>query len=331
MIITKTPFRISFVGGGSDMESYYRYYTGKVLSTSIDKYIYVAVKKQLGIVEFKYRVNWSQTEFRNSIDQIKHPIVREALRFFKIDYPIEITTFSDIPSNTGLASSSAFAVGLVHALLAIEKRKITKYLIAKIAAKIEVDILKRNIGKQDHYACSFGGFNEILFYKNGSVKVKPIKLKNSKIKLLNKNLQLYYTSIKRNASKVLKHQKNLDQQQINKLRSLTKLVKPAKDILVNQNQRISRFGKILHTSWILKKGISSNVTNNLLDKYYFDALKTGVVGGKILGAGKGGFFLFYIEKKKETILTKKLNNLKKLDFKFDFLGSLITYNENRKV
>ena len=331
MIITKTPFRISFVGGGSDIESYYKYYTGKVLSTSIDKYIYVAVKRQLGIVEFKYRVNWSQTEFRNSIDEIKHPIVREALRYFEINYPIEITTFSDIPSNTGLASSSAFAVGLVHALLAIEKKKISKKFIAKIAAKIEVDILKRNIGKQDHYACSFGGFNEILFFKNGSVKVSPLKIENSKIKLLNQNLHLYYTSIKRNASKILEEQKNLNQNQISNLLSLTKLVKPAKDILTKQNIKINQFGKILHLSWILKKEISSKVTNKLLDKYYYDAQKAGSIGGKILGAGKGGFFLFYTEKKNEIKLTRKLNNLKKLNFKFDFLGSQITYNENRKI
>ena len=172
MIITKTPFRISFVGGGSDMRSYYKNAKGKVLSTTIDKHIYVIVKKQLGIVEFKYRVNWSQTEFKNKISEIKHPIVRESLKYFKINFPIEITTFSDIPSNTGLASSSAFAVGLIHALLVLLKKNSSKNKIAQIAAEIEVNILKRNIGKQDHYACAYGGLNKITFFKNEKVIVK---------------------------------------------------------------------------------------------------------------------------------------------------------------
>ena len=162
MIITRTPFRMSFIGGGTDIKSYYQKNVGKVISTTIDKYLYVIVRKQLGIVEKKFRIRWSKVEFKNKISEIEHPIIREALKYFKINFPIEISTFADIPSDTGLGSSSAFAVGLVTALTAIKGIKVSKYDIATIAAKIEIDILKRNIGKQDHFACAYGGFNSFI-------------------------------------------------------------------------------------------------------------------------------------------------------------------------
>jgi len=159
MIISRTPFRISFVGGGTDLRSFYAEEPGQVLSTSIDKYIYVVVKRQIGIVEYKYRINWSQVEFKNRIEDIEHPIVREALRLMEIDFPIEITTFADIPAGTGLGSSSSFAVGLMHALYALKGQYVTKYTLAESAAQIEINILKRTMGKQDHYAASYGNLN----------------------------------------------------------------------------------------------------------------------------------------------------------------------------
>ena len=253
MIITQTPFRISFFGGGSDMRSFYKYKKGKVLSTTIDKYIYVVVKKQLGIVEFKYRINWSEVEFQNSINKIKHPIVREALKYFNIDFPLEISTFSDIPANTGLASSSAFAVGLVHALLKITKRKISKNIIASIAAKIEINILKRNIGKQDHYACSHGGFNEITFNKDDTVKVEKFIILKDKLKILNSNLQLYFTLQKRDASDVLKKQSNLNNSQKIILSKLVEFVPDAKNILKSDKKNFDQIGKLMNESWNLKK------------------------------------------------------------------------------
>jgi len=330
MIITKTPFRISFVGGGSDMKSFYKFYNGRVISTTIDKYIYVVVKKQLGIVEFKYRVNWSETEFKNSIDSIKHPIVKETLRYFKIDYPLEITTFSDIPANTGLASSSAFAVGLVHALLVLKQRKVSKHLIATIAAKIEVDILKRNIGKQDHFACAYGGINQITFYKNETVKVKKLKYKQVLLENLQDNLQLYYTSIKRNASKILKSQMELTRMQKENLIKLIKLVIPINKIISGNKKDIDLFGSILHESWLIKRKINNKISNTKIDNYYLKALKNGALGGKILGAGNGGFFLFYIKGIYRKRLEKNLKNLKKLEFKFDQKGTAITYDDEKK-
>lgn len=329
MIITKTPFRISFFGGGSDMKSFYKYYTGKVISTTIDKYIYVIVKKQLGIVEFKYRVNWSQTEFKNRLDEIKHPIVRETLRYFKIDYPIEITTFSDIPANTGLASSSAFAVGLVHALLILQQKKFSKNLIAKIASHIEVEVLKRNIGKQDHYACAFGGFNQINFYKNESVKVTKIKYNKKKVNDLEKNLQLYYTSIKRNASSILKNQSKLSKKQKVNLLKLTGLVNTAKNLLIDKKSKLTDFGKLLHKGWEIKREINKRTSNKNINNFYFNAINSGALGGKILGAGNGGFFLFFVNEKKKRHLEKKLKNLKKLNFNFDQKGTQKSYYDKK--
>ena len=159
MIITRTPFRISFAGGGTDLREFYSQESGRVISTSIDKYIYVVIKRQLGIVERKYRINWSQVEFKDKIEDIEHPIVKEALKFFKVDFPIEITTFSDIPGQTGLGSSSSFAVGLVNALHALRGEMVTKHTLASEAAHIEVDVLGRAMGKQDHFAAAYGNFN----------------------------------------------------------------------------------------------------------------------------------------------------------------------------
>jgi D-glycero-alpha-D-manno-heptose-7-phosphate kinase len=174
MIISRTPLRISFVGGGTDLSSFYEEEDGQVLSAAIDKYVYVTAKRQLDIVEHKYRISWSKIEFRDSIDDIEHPIVREALRLMKIDFPIEITTQADIPGQTGLGSSSAFAVGLLHALYALKGETVTKGALARLAAHIEIDILGRNIGAQDHYACAYGNINKLTFQRGGTVLVEPI-------------------------------------------------------------------------------------------------------------------------------------------------------------
>ena len=174
MIITRTPFRISFAGGGTDLREFYSQEPGRVISTSIDKYIYVVIKRQLGIVEHKYRINWSHVEFKDKIEDIEHPIVKEALKFFKVDFPIEITTFSDIPGQTGLGSSSSFAVGLVNALHALRGEMVTKHTLASEAAHIEVDLLGRAMGKQDHFAAAYGNLNMFTFNPDESVTVEPV-------------------------------------------------------------------------------------------------------------------------------------------------------------
>lgn len=326
MIITRTPFRMSFIGGGTDIKSFYQKYSGKVLSTTIDKYLYVMVRRQLGIVEKKYRINWSKVEFKNKIDDIEHPIIREALKYFKINFPIEISTFADIPSNTGLGSSSAFAVGLVTALTAIKGIKVTKYDIATIAAKIEIDILKRNIGKQDHFACAYGGFNSFTFEKNGKVKVNPIFIKGSSLDCLENSILLGYTKLKRDASEVLKSQKILSKNQTMNFKKMLKLVNFLEIELIKNKINLKKISKLIHSSWILKKLINPSATNSTIDTFYKTGLKKGAYGGKLLGAGRGGFILLLADNKKIKGIKNNLKKLKFIPIKFDKGGgSRITY------
>jgi D-glycero-alpha-D-manno-heptose-7-phosphate kinase len=324
MIISRTPFRISYVGGGTDLRSYYKDGYGQVLSSTMNKYLYVVVKKQVGIVEFKYRINWSKTEFRNKIEDIEHPIVREALKLFNIDYPIEITTIADIPANTGLGSSSAFAVGLVHALSALEGKMITKYDLAMKAASIEVEILQRTMGKQDHFASAYGGFNIFTFNSDETVTVEPVFYNKESIKNLESNLILFYTKLKRDASEILKSQ---DRETINKREILTRM----RDLVPNLEQVLSNgsdlnlFGKILNEGWNLKQSLTGDISSSEINNYYEKALEAGALGGKLLGAGGGGFLLFYVEPQHRQKLINVLSELFYLDVNFDYSGSRITY------
>jgi len=319
MIITKTPFRVSFIGGGSDLKSFYSKDTGRVITSTINKYIYVIVKPKLGIVDYKFRVNWSKVEFKNELNKIEHPIVRETLKYFKVSGPIEITTFSDVPAETGLASSSAFAVGLVKAISILKNIKLSKNQVARIAAHIEVNLLKRNMGKQDHYACAYGGFNEFKFYSNENVTRKKILITKKIKKLLTQKLSLHYTSIKRNASKILKKQTNLNYQQRSNLQKLINILPEVRDSLTNIN-KINKLGKLLDYSFEYKKKINNKVSSSRLEKIYNKSKKLDVLGGKILGAGNGGFFLFFSHKKNKKKLNDMIGNVKLMNFSFEDKG-----------
>ena len=325
MIITRTPFRLSFFGGGTDLKTFYSKTDGEVLSAAIDKYLYVVVKKKLGIVEHKFRINWSTVEFTNKIDEIKNPVARECLKYFKINYPIEITTFADIPANTGLGSSSAFAVGLVNALFALNGKLASKYEIASIAAKIEIDILRRKIGKQDHFACCYGNINNLVFKRNETVSINPIVASSRSIKQLEDNMIMFYTNQKRNSEAVLKNQYKIKKKQFENLKKLKDLVGVSKDIILNKNFRAKEFGTLLNRNWELKKKINRLSSNKLVDKYYNQALNLGAYGGKLLGAGNGGFLLFIASKSTQKKIANKLNKLKKMYIKFDYSGTRITY------
>ena len=324
MIITRTPFRISFAGGGTDLKAYYAKEPGKVISTSIDKYIYVVIKRQIGIVEYKYRINWSKVEFKNTIDEIDHPIVREALRMFEIDFPIEITTFTDIPGQTGLGSSSAFAVGLVHALHALKGEMVTKGAIASTAAQIEVDILGRSMGKQDHYASAYGNLNIFTFNKNGSVNVEPVLYQPEVRSLIEKNLNLFYLKSKRNASKILEIQEQNTSKIFKNLTELKSMVNPLAEIFSSRLD-INKFGEMLHQSWLIKKGLTDVISSTEIDTHYQKALDNGALGGKLLGAGGGGFLLIYVEEQKQQAVVDALSNLYHLNVGFDQGGTRITY------
>jgi len=330
MIISRTPFRISFVGGGTDLRSFYSEEPGQVLSTSIDKYIYVVVKRQIGIVEYKYRVNWSKVEFCNHIEDIEHPIVREALKLFEIDFPIEITTFSDIPGSTGLGSSSAFAVGLVHALHALKGKHATKHTLASEAGSIEVDILKRTMGKQDHFASAYGDLNVFTFNSDETISAEPVFYTNDVKNTLEQNMMLFYTELKRDASEVLESQNQATENKRDVLAQMRDLVHPLRDVL-SGNQEMSTFGEILHQGWLLKKSITSDISNTQIDGYYEKARKAGAIGGKLLGAGGGGFLLLYVEPKNQTKVINALAELFCLDVKLDSAGTRITYYDQDRI
>ncbi len=324
MIISRTPFRISFVGGGTDLRDFYRLHDGRVLSTGIDKYVYVAVKRQIGIVDFKYRVGWSKVEFKNSIDEIEHPIVREAFRLMKIDFPVEVTTFADVPANTGLGSSSSFAVGLLHALFALKGQMVTKNTLALLAAQIEVDILGRGIGKQDHYAAAYGNLNVFTFHGNETVSVDPVFYGPAVKEDIERHFMLFYTRLKRDAHQVLKIQKAKTLEKIEVLKQMRDLVNPLSEVF-SSGKDICRIGEILHQGWVLKKSITDEISSAVIDEYYERALKAGALGGKLLGAGGGGFLLFFVEPSKQADVVRALQDLYQMHFKFDNGGSRITY------
>jgi D-glycero-alpha-D-manno-heptose-7-phosphate kinase len=326
MIITRTPFRISFAGGGTDLREFYSQEPGRVISTSINKYIYVVIKRQLGIVEYKYRINWSQVEFKNQIEDIEHPIVREALKFFKIDFPIEITTFSDIPGQTGLGSSSSFAVGLVNALHALRGEMVTKHTLASEAAHIEVDLLKRAMGKQDHFAAAYGNLNVFSFNPDETVTVEPVLYKPEIKKSIESNLLLFYLKSKRDASNILITQQQETQNKLNYLRELKDLVFPFRNIFSNwSGNDFNKFGELLDKGWMIKREITDKISSDEIDNYYHKAKESGAIGGKLLGAGGGGFLLLYVENKHKQSVIDALSDLFCLPIGFDDGGTRITY------
>ena len=323
MIISRTPLRISFAGGGTDIKSYYAYNNfGHVISCGINKYIYVAIKKQSLISDYKYRIKWDKIENCNSIDKIKHPIIKAALKYFNIEDSLEIITFSDVPIGTGLGSSSTFTVGLVNALLAYLGRRATKGQMADLASKIEIDILKRNIGKQDHYAASYGKLHEYIFKNDESVEVHPV-ISNSKIfNEIESRCSLYYTHQKRDASKIL-NSVNVNKK-FNILTAQKKQVTGYIDIFCGK-KNINYFGKYLHEGWLLKKLTSKSISNKNIDLNYKKAMSLGATGGKILGAGGGGFLLLFSPINKINKIENNLKNYQKIDFKFESSGTRITY------
>ena len=324
MIISRTPFRISFVGGGTDLRSFYAHEPGQVLSTSIDKYLYVILRRQIGLVEFKYRVNYSKVEFCRTIDEIEHPIVREAFRMYDIDFPVEVTTFADIPANTGLGSSSAFAVGLVHALNALQGHHVTKRQMSSAASRIEVDILGRAMGKQDHYASAYGNLNVFTFNADESVIVEPVFYQPEVRAELERHLMLFYTGLKRDASEVLTVQQNSTVEKIGVLRAMRDQVGPLRDILSSRRE-LRDFGRILHEGWELKRSITPEISCSQIDMWYERARNAGAIGGKLLGAGGGGFLLFYVEPQNQEKVACALSDLFRVAFSFDSSGSRITY------
>ena len=321
MIISKTPFRVSFAGGVSDIRDYYKNSYGAVTSTAIDKYIYVTVNKKF---DSKIRVSYSKTEIVDIIDEIQHPIVKESLKMTGLDGGIEITSIGDIPSGTGLGSSSAFTVGLLNALYAYKGEHKGAEDLAREACEIEIDILKEPIGKQDQYASAYGGLNYIRFNKDETVFVNPVICKKQTKEKLSNNLLMFYVGGKRKASTILKDsKKNMDKHSnyVDEIKILSEEM--AKSL---RNNDLTNFGELLHKGWTYKKK-TGKVSNKTIDEIYGKAIKSGAIGGKLLGAGGQGFLLFYCEEKNQDKLRDKLSDLKELSFNLEPQGSKIIYVE----
>jgi len=323
MIITRTPFRISFVGGGSDMETFYTRHPGAVLSTSINKYMYISSHRFF--FPEQLRVKYSETETVNHLDELRHPLLRESMRKVGISTGIEISSIADIPAGTGMGSSSSFTVGLLHCLYANKRVYTTHEQLAREACEIEINILGEPIGKQDQYAAAFGGLNILHFHPNGDVRVEPMYVKNEIYRKLQENLLMFYVGNQRKASDILTEQKRnaSHDEKFGVLKSMVLLVSDLRNCLYTGH--LDDFGRILHENWILKQRLASQITNPEIDEIYRAGLRAGAKGGKLLGAGGGGFMLFYCEKESQQKLLNELKPLVKFDFAFEREGSKLIY------
>ncbi len=318
----RTPFRVSFFGGGTDLPDFYKKYQGRVLCTSIDKYMYLFVHK---FFDERIQIKYSKTELVSKPEEIKHPIAREVLKNFKIS-GIDINSIADIPAGTGLGSSSSYTVGLIHVLNTHIGKKSNKANLAESASEIEINLLNEPIGKQDQYAAAFGGLNLISFNQDDSVKVERIDVRKETLKELQKNLFMFYTGKTRNTSSILQDQKNRtinDEFTFDILCKISDLVINGKDSLLSNS--LNDFGLLLNETWQLKKMLSKGISSHFLDSIYNEGISAGALGGKILGAGGGGFILFYAEPKFHKSLKKAMSKFKEIDFKFDLDGSKIIY------
>lgn len=326
MIISRTPFRISFVGGGSDLAAFYREHPGAVLSTSINQYMYLSTHPYFEPEHI--RVKYSQTETVQELAELKHPIFKQVLEDFQIRGGIEISSIADIPSGTGMGSSSSFTVGLIHNLSAYLRRDTSPQTLAEEACRVEIEKLKEPIGKQDQYAAAFGGLNIFRFLPDETVITEPILLEKSKLEELESSLILFYTGYQRSASSILSEQQKNTAQRDKKavLLEMVQLVDELKSVL--QQGNLNDFGRLLHENWLMKKSLAGGISIPLVDEAYETALQNGALGGKLLGAGGGGFLLFYCQPQHQPQLIKALTYIRPFPFRFDTLGSQIIFNDH---
>ena len=321
MIITKTPFRISFCGGGSDLPEFYLKHGGCVLSTSINKYMYISIHPYFNPQQTVLK--YSKTEIVDDISRIEHTIFNCVLNEMKVD-GVEITSTADVPAGTGLGSSSTFTVGLLHTLSCYKGKYHSKAALADKACEIEINRLGNPIGKQDQYAAALGGLNFISFNQDGSVSYEPVMVKSETVKELQRNLMMFYLGNSRSANDILSEQKkNMDSE--NKASNLIKMCDLARDMKRSlESNSLSDFGAILHESWMLKQSLASGISSSEINELYDKAIKAGAKGGKLLGAGGGGFLMFYCETERQDRVRIALG-LSPMDFSFDRDGTSVVY------
>jgi D-glycero-alpha-D-manno-heptose-7-phosphate kinase len=329
MIITRTPFRISFFGGGTDYPTWFQEHGGAVLATTIDKYCYISCRKLPPFFDHKYRIVYSRIENVKNISEIEHPAVRAILGWMNCRNGLEIHHDGDLPARSGLGSSSSFTVGLINALMALDGRRVSKEALAKHAIHVEQDIIREAVGSQDQISAAFGGFNRIEFKHDGSFDVEPIILTKRRAEELQSHLMLFFTGFSRFASEIA--QSKIENMQIREkeLTQMRTMVDQSIELLQNGKTGLLDFGKLLHESWQLKRSLSSKVSTPEIDHIYETAMAAGATGGKILGAGGGGFLLLFVPPEQQQRVLEKLQHLVHVPFSFENSGSrVIVYQPN---
>ncbi len=324
MVISRTPLRVSFAGGGTDLSSYYLLRGGAVTSTTINKHMYVTVNTKF---DDDIRVSYSRTEIVKHVDELRHELVREAMKLTGVTSGVEITTIADIPSRgTGLGSSSSLTVGLLNALYAYKGEYKPAHVLAEEACKIEIDILGAPIGKQDQYAAAYGGLRHIEFLQDDSVRVSHVICTKERKKQLENNLMMFYTGITRKSTDILSEQKKKTKDKLEYLDRMKELSKKIMGAISRGD--LDDVGRILHENWMLKKELASRISNPEIDEMYEKALSAGALGGKLLGAGGGGFLLLYVPEENQPKVKEALRHLKFMKFEFEPEGSKIIYLED---
>lgn len=321
MIISRTPFRLSFAGGGTDLPSFYKEEEGAVLSTALNKYMYITVNKRF---DETVRLSYSKTEIHDRVDEIEHPIFKNVLRTHCPQGGVEVISMADVPSGTGLGSSSSFTVGLLHALKGYLGVFQTPENLAAEASDVEINQLKEPIGKQDQYIAAYGGLQFIRFHPSGEVYVDPIVCSTETRLRLEAATMLFFTGQTRSAKSVLREQNENTSAKRDTLRAMAQIAKKLKNVL-ETNQNLETFGKLLNDAWELKKSVASNVSNSEINSWYEQALKAGAWGGKILGAGSGGFLMIFCDPAKREKISRELKNLRPFDVQFENQGSKILF------
>ncbi|HBQ37442.1 MAG TPA: GHMP kinase [Candidatus Omnitrophica bacterium] len=322
LVVTRTPLRVSFAGGGTDLPGFYEREYGAVLSTTIDKYLYVTVKRHNELFHEGFRLNYSQTEHVNRLDEIQNHIARECLRLLQVEPPIYISTVADLPEFSGLGSSSSFAVGLLNALHSYRGEGVSAAQLAEEASRVEVEVLKRPIGKQDHYAAAVGGLNFFCFMPDGKVTVEHQRIPEGVVRRLFEHLLMFWTGIQRDAGAVLTEQQRNTPQRLDQLRAMREHARALQRLVSNGFDPLT-FGRVLDQTWQLKRQLASTITNDRIDAWYHRAKAAGATGGKICGAGGGGFLLLVMPPDRRDAARKALQDLTDVPIHYEAQGSRV--------
>lgn len=328
MIISRTPVRISFFGGGTDYPSYYERLVGAILGVTINKYTYISVNTLSDFFDHKIRIGYSKTELVKHVEEIEHPSIRECLKFMNVQENLDIHIFSDLPARTGLGSSSSFTVGFLNALYALKGKKISKQTLAEQACYIEQTLIRENVGSQDQFHAAFGGLN-VMEFTSASIQVRPVVISREKAQWLEKHLMVMYTGLTRHASEVVKEQidKTANHSNDTYLKQMTNMVYEAENIIAhaNTNEMVGLLGSLLHKSWELKKKLSSKISTSVIDSAYEQSLLAGAYGGKLCGAGSGGFLALLVKPELQPQMKHVLKDYLQVKLSFEDTGSTILY------